>query len=397
MISQLSSSVFGSQLTSSHPIRRQSVSSIHTPLGLQQDSCKVCFQGNEAQSSKTSNWFSRTMQSPYTKLVSGGLLLAGGIAIKLLGLATVLGAPILLPIGLGVAAAGVGLMGWGGIQAFGKKNDASETGEAISQESPATHIDNSSGSVVSDTPSDQQQALASTQLVLDSSVANDESVESEVRKAPAADVPRQPGNEVPGSSGPSPAERIANAQSQQTAVSSSNAAHAAGSGSAVDLSAALGAEVPVTHFQQRQKDQAGIAAPNVSAANIDSQGLTPSSERQQSTTRRRPVKRVTFPRQANGTEGNVARNTGNAKIPDEREASPSDAAQNGSSQKQTGGFKVSLKQIGQGVKNYFQEGLGLDPISRARRQARSEREATYCNQNKAPRTETRWDNESHYY
>lgn len=377
MISPLSSSGSGSQLTPSHPIRHQSVSSMQA-LGLPQDSFSPRFQGNGAQSAKKPHWFSRTVHSPYTKLVSGGLLLAGGIAIKLLGLATVLGAPVLLPIGLGVAAAGVGLMGWGGFQAFGKKKDANEPGEAVSQESPVTDTDSSSRSVVSDEPPGNQHAPVvnnNAQLVPDSSIVSDDGVKSE----PAAKT-----------------------QSQPKSANSANDSQAAGSGLAVDLST-----VP-SNSQQRQIDQAGTATPNVSAASRYPQKhvtFAPLPKKNPSAIRSRPVNRDASPRQAHGTNGNVGRNTANVKTPTKTPSrspvSSKDAAQKGSLEKRALHFFAQAKRtfggIGRDVANYFEEGLGRDPVSRARSQARMDRHPTNSHRGAGYGTETRFNNESHYY
>ncbi|WP_373532503.1 hypothetical protein [Vampirovibrio sp.] len=56
------------------------------------------------------------------KLVVGTVLLAAGLAIKAFALATVLAAPILVPVGLGLGMVGALLMGWGGVQAYKQSN-----------------------------------------------------------------------------------------------------------------------------------------------------------------------------------------------------------------------------------------------------------------------------------
>lgn len=77
--------------------------------------CFIKFKGdNSKPESETKNSF---WKSPGLKIMGGGALLATGIGLKVFGWATVIGAPLLLPIGIGLALTGTGLGVWGVVQA----------------------------------------------------------------------------------------------------------------------------------------------------------------------------------------------------------------------------------------------------------------------------------------
>lgn len=99
----------------------------------------VVFSGNtqkeNAQKEVKSPWYKK----PATKIVGGGLLLAGGIGLKMLGIATVIGLPVLVPIAIGMAGVGLVLTGWGLIQALKKKDKTSAVSDADKSISPITY------------------------------------------------------------------------------------------------------------------------------------------------------------------------------------------------------------------------------------------------------------------
>lgn len=80
------------------------------------DSFQVRFRGVAQPAEKPKNLWVKLTHGPAPKLIAGTVLLAAGIAIKVMGSATVLGAPILVPLGLGIAVSGSALMGWGTLQ-----------------------------------------------------------------------------------------------------------------------------------------------------------------------------------------------------------------------------------------------------------------------------------------
>lgn len=90
------------------------------------DQFQLRFQGKKTTSKDSESLWSRLTQGPTPKVIAGGLLLGSGVAIKIVGLATILAAPILVPLGLGLALTGIGLMGWGGAQYFNRSFHSSK-------------------------------------------------------------------------------------------------------------------------------------------------------------------------------------------------------------------------------------------------------------------------------
>jgi hypothetical protein len=113
-------------------------------ISLDRDQFQVKFQGAPSQSSQPSqSLFEKVTQGTVPKLIAGGALLLAGLSIKLFGLATVLAAPILVPLGIGLASAGALLVGWGGIQSYKQSKSSSKVqaddskGTVVSNQSPA--------------------------------------------------------------------------------------------------------------------------------------------------------------------------------------------------------------------------------------------------------------------
>lgn len=112
------------------------------------------------------------LKGPALKLLGGGVLLASGIAIKVLGLATVIGAPVLLPIGLGAAAAGACLMGWGGYQAWIKDEKISE--DPVTTTTKLTDATSKEKSVEAEVLSNDNKEIASEDVSSNSTASKDE-------------------------------------------------------------------------------------------------------------------------------------------------------------------------------------------------------------------------------
>lgn len=109
-------------------------------------------QFRSQNSKKSKSLVIRILKGPAPKLIGGTLLLATGLATKVFGLATVIGAPILLPLGLGLATLGTLLIGWGGYQSWKlsrMKSQVPSQMEGINKDIPLTESPS-----VTDHPSD---------------------------------------------------------------------------------------------------------------------------------------------------------------------------------------------------------------------------------------------------
>jgi len=108
-----------------------------SPLQSKPIDCFTKFRGNKKPDHKPSNEKS-FWKSPAPKLLSGCASLAAGIGIKVFGLTTVIGAPLLLPIGIGLAVAGIALGIWRIGQACSSPNGTSDSAPSPKASEPVS-------------------------------------------------------------------------------------------------------------------------------------------------------------------------------------------------------------------------------------------------------------------
>lgn len=102
-----------------------------------EDRIKLRFQGPKSQNSNSKPLWEGMVHNPTPKIVAGAVLLGAGIAVKLIGLGTVVAAPVLIPLALGIGLAGAVLMGWGGIQYLNPLNKKSQEKAVTDNLSPS--------------------------------------------------------------------------------------------------------------------------------------------------------------------------------------------------------------------------------------------------------------------
>ena len=80
------------------------------------DLLQLGFQEPKHDKTKSNSLIKTLIHGPATKLALGSCLAASGVVLKTIGIISIVGAPVLAPIGIGMVLAGVGLLGWGSVQ-----------------------------------------------------------------------------------------------------------------------------------------------------------------------------------------------------------------------------------------------------------------------------------------